>query len=126
MAAGHGGQVLVSETTAALLDGPPLRDLGPHRLKDLLQPIRLYQVEIDGLRVEFPPLCSLRQTNLPVARWPLLGRERELDEIRDLVAGNARLVTLTGSGGSGKTRLALQAARDGCMHGRSCGGVPVI
>ena len=112
MAAGHGGQVLVSETTAALLDGAPLRDLGPHRLKDMLQPIRLYQLEVDGLPGEFPPLRSLHQTNLPVAAWPLLGRERELAEIRDLVAGNARLVTLTGAGGTGKTRLALQAAAE--------------
>ena len=83
MAAGHGGQVLVSETTAALLDGVALRDLGPHRLKDMLEPIRLYQLEVDGLPDEFPPLRSLHQTNLPVAAWPLLGRERELAEIRD-------------------------------------------
>ena len=102
----------MSETTAALLDGAPLRDLGPQRLKDLLEPIRLYQLEVDGLPAEFPPLRSLHQTNLPVAAWPLLGRERELDEIRALVAGNARLVTLTGAGGSGKTRLALQAAAE--------------
>ena len=112
MAAGHGGQVLVSETTAALRDGARLRDLGPHRLKDMLQPIRLYQLEVDGLPVEFPPLRSLHQTNLPVAAWPLLGREPELGVIRKLVAGNARLVTLTGAGGSGKTRLALQAAAE--------------
>ena len=78
MAAGHGGQVLISETTAALLDGVELRDLGPQRLKDLLAPIRLHQVEIEGLPGEFPPLRSLHQTNLPVAGWPLLGREREL------------------------------------------------
>ena len=112
MAAAHGGQVLVSETTAALLDGVPLRDLGPQRLKDMLQPIRLYQLEIEGLPAEFPPLRSLHQTNLPLAAWPLLGRARELEEIRDLVAADARLVTLTGAGGSGKTRLALQAAAE--------------
>ena len=112
MAAAHGGQVLVSETTAALLDGTSLRDLGPRRLKDMLEPIRLYQLEIEGLPVEFPPLRSLHQTNLPVAAWPLLGRARELAEICDLVASNARLVTLTGAGGSGKTRLALQAAAE--------------
>ena len=112
MAAGHGGQVLVSETTAAILDGAPLRDLGPQRLKDMLQPIRLYQLEVEGLPAEFPPLRSLHQTNLPVAAWPLLGRERELDEIRDLVGDGVRLVTLTGAGGSGKTRLALQAAAE--------------
>jgi predicted ATPase/class 3 adenylate cyclase len=113
MSAGHGGQVVVSESTAALLDGDGLRDLGPHRLKDLLEPIRLYQLEIDGLPDEFPPLRSLHRTNLPVAAWPLLGRERELGEIRRLLdEGGARLVTLTGPGGSGKTRLALQAAAD--------------
>ena len=67
MSAGHGGQVLVSEATVGLLDGVALRDLGPHRLKDLLAPIRLYQLELDGLPGEFPPLRSLHQTNLPVA-----------------------------------------------------------
>src|SRR5205823_385800 len=65
MSAGHGGQVLVSETTAALLEGVALRDLGPQRLKDMLEPIRLYQLEVDGLPVEFPPLRSLQRTNLP-------------------------------------------------------------
>jgi predicted ATPase len=112
MSAGHGGQVLVSETTAGLLDGVPLRDLGPQRLKDLLEPIRLYQLEIDGLADEFPPLKSLHRTNLPVAVWPLLGREDELADIQRLLDEGARLVTLTGPGGSGKTRLALQAAAD--------------
>ena len=102
----------MSEATAALLDGTPLRDLGPHRLKDMLQPIRLYQLEADGVPAEFPPLRSLQQSNLPVAAWPLIGRERELEEIRDLIADNVRLVTLTGAGGSGKTRLALQAAAE--------------
>jgi predicted ATPase/class 3 adenylate cyclase len=112
MSAGHGGQVLVSETTAALLDGSGLVDLGPHRLKDMLEPIRLYQLDIEGLPDEFPPLRSLHRTNLPVAAWPLLGREGELDAIRRLLGNGARLVTLTGPGGSGKTRLALQAAAE--------------
>ena len=112
MSAGHGGQVLVSETTAALLDGVALRDLGPHRLKDLLGPIRLFQLEVEGLPGQFPPLRSLQRTNLPTASWPLLGRERELEELRTLIADGARLVTLTGPGGSGKTRLALQAAAE--------------
>jgi predicted ATPase/class 3 adenylate cyclase len=112
MAAGHGGQVLVSETTAALVEGTPLRDLGPHRLKDLLAPIRLHQLLVDGLPEASPPLRSLQRTNLPTAAWPLLGRERELVEIRSLVAAGARLVTLTGPGGTGKTRLALQAAAE--------------
>jgi class 3 adenylate cyclase len=107
MSAGHGGEVVISESTVALLDRDRLRDLGAHRLKDLLEPVRLYQLEIDGLPDEFPPLRSLHRTNLPIAAWPLLGRERELDEIRRLLDDGARLLTLTGPGGSGKTRLAL-------------------
>jgi len=106
-ASGHGGQVLVSQATASLVDGD-LRDLGEHRFKDLLAAERVYQL---GSR-DFPPLSSLGQSNLPVAAWPLLGRERELAEIRGLVAGGVRLLTLTGPGGSGKTRLALQAAAE--------------
>ena len=104
-ASGHGGQVLLAESTASLVDRD-LRDLGEHRFKDLLAAERVYQL---GGR-DFPPLRSLGRTNLPVAAWPLLGRERELDEIRNLVADGGRLVTVTGPGGSGKTRLALQAA----------------
>jgi predicted ATPase/class 3 adenylate cyclase len=106
-AAGHGGQVLVSQSTASLVGGD-LRDLGEHRFKDLLAAERVYQLG----RQDFPPLRSLARANLPVASWPLLGRERELAEIRSLVAGGVRLVTLTGPGGSGKTRLALQAAAE--------------
>jgi len=112
MAAAHGGQVVVSETTAGLLDRVALRDLGPHRLKDLLEPVRLYQLDVEGLPAEFPPLRSLHRTNLPLAAWPLLGREQELETIRGLLADGVRLVTLTGPGGSGKTRLALQAAAE--------------
>ncbi len=112
MSATHGGQVLISDTTAALVHGVLLRDLGQHRLKDLLAPVRLFQLEIDGLPGEFPPLRSLQQTNLPIAAWPLLGRKRELEAIRSLVSDGVRLVTLTGPGGSGKTRLGLQAAAD--------------
>src|SRR5439155_1102602 len=112
MAAAHGAQVLVSETTAALVDGTSLRDLGPHRLKDLLEPIWLHQLVIEGLPGDFPPLRSLHRTNLPVAAWPLLGRALELEKIGGLVSGEARLITLTGPGGSGKTRLALQAAAE--------------
>ena len=106
-ASGHGGQVLVSRATASLVDGD-LRDLGEHRFKDLLAPERVYQIGT----LDFPPLRSLGRSNLPVAAWPILGRERELAEIRRIVAGGARLLTLTGSGGSGKTRLALQAAAE--------------
>ena len=106
-AAGHGGQVLVSQSTAALVD-QELRELGEHRFKDLLAPERIYQL---GTR-EFPAIRSLGRSNLPVAAWPILGRERELTEIRDRVDAGVRLVTLTGTGGSGKTRLALQAAAE--------------
>ena len=104
-AAGHGGQVLVSAATRTLVDGE-LTDLGEHRLKDLSAPERIYQLGPG----EFPPLKSLYRTNLPVPTTPFLGRERELAEVIDLLGGGLRLVTLTGPGGTGKTRLALQAA----------------
>ncbi len=101
-AAAHGGQVLVSQATRDLArDG--LRDLGEFRLKDLTAPERLFQVGSD----EFPPLRTLRPTNLPVQPGPLLGRLEELSELLTL-ARASRLVTLTGPGGSGKTRLALE------------------
>ncbi|MGZ4380346.1 MAG: adenylate/guanylate cyclase domain-containing protein [Gaiellaceae bacterium] len=107
-AAGHGGQVLVSQSTRDLVDAD-LRDLGRHRLKDLTRAERIYQLG-DG---EFPPLRSLSWTNLPVASGPLIGRGDELARIRQLVVGDGvRLLTLTGAGGSGKTRLALQAAAE--------------
>jgi predicted ATPase/class 3 adenylate cyclase len=108
--AAHGGQVVVSETTQRLLQGRSardLRDLGRHRLKDLTEPMRLYQVG-EG---HFPPLRSLNTTNLPVQPTPLVGRERELEELLTIVR-ESRLVTLTGPGGAGKTRLALQAAAE--------------
>jgi predicted ATPase len=103
-ATGHGRQILVSSSTAALVDAA-LRDLGPHRLKDLSAPERIFQFG-DG---EFPPLKSLHQTNLPVPATIFLGREQELPEVVELLDGT-RLLTLTGPGGTGKTRLALQAA----------------
>ena len=107
-AAGHGGQVLVSASTAALVE-IELIDLGEHRFKDLSAPERVYQLG-EG---EFPSLKSLYRTNLPVPMTPFLGRERELLEIGELLTGeDARLVTLTGPGGAGKTRLALQAAAE--------------
>jgi predicted ATPase/class 3 adenylate cyclase len=107
-AAGHGGQVLLSQTTRDLLDSTAeLRDLGEHRLKDLTTPERIYQLG----HVERPPLKSLNQTNLPVQPTSLIGRERELDEVLDLVRTH-RLVTLTGPGGAGKTRLGLQVAAE--------------
>ena len=115
MAAGHGGQVLVSEATRVLLDdGTHLRDLGEHRLKDLSRPQRLYQLELDGLPSEFPALKTLdnRPTNLPVQPNELIGRERELEEAAQLLTNGLRVLTLTGTGGTGKTRLALQLAAD--------------
>ena len=106
-AAAHGGQVVVSSSTAALVGTGDLRDLGEHRLKDLSAAERVYQLG-DG---EFPPLKSLHQTNLPVPATPFLGREREVSELTALLTrDDVRLVTLTGPGGSGKTRLALQSA----------------
>ena len=106
-AAGHGGQILVSSATAALLDARELHDLGLHRLKDLTAPERIYQLGSD----EHPPLKTLHQTNLPIPATPFLGRESEVSQIRDLLVDlTHRLVTLTGPGGTGKTRLALQAA----------------
>jgi len=108
MGAGHGGQILLSETTRRLLDSPVLlRDLGDHRLKDLTAPQRLYQFG-DG---DFPPLKTLHRTNLPIQPTPIVGRERELEEAGALVRSH-RLLTLTGPGGSGKTRLALQLAAE--------------
>jgi len=106
-AAGHGRQVLVSTATAALVDSSELRDLGEHRLKDLSAPERIFQLG-DG---EFPALKTLYRTNLPIPATQFLGREQELGDVRTLLArDDARLLTLTGAGGSGKTRLALHAA----------------
>jgi predicted ATPase/class 3 adenylate cyclase len=105
--AGHGGQILVSQATRDLVGAERLRDLGVHRLKDLEAPERLYQLD-DG---EFPPLRSVDQTNLPVQPTSFVGRERELAEVVALLDVH-RIVTLTGPGGSGKTRLALQAAAE--------------
>jgi predicted ATPase len=104
-AAGHGRQILVSASTAALVGDEPLRDLGPHRLKDLSAPERIYQLGEE----EFPPPKSLHQTNLPVPATPFLGREKELLEVVEHLE-RTRLLTLTGPGGTGKTRLGLQAA----------------
>jgi predicted ATPase len=107
-AAGHGGQILISEASHELLDSAfELRDLGEHRLKDLTAPERIYQLGSD----EFRPLKSLNQTNLPAQPTALVGREAELEEVLELVRSHS-LVTLSGPGGSGKTRLALQAAAE--------------
>jgi len=106
-AAGHGGQVLLSGATRALVDASVLRDLGEHRLKDLSAPERIDQLG-EG---DFPPLKSLYRTNLPVPSTPFLGRENELAEVSALLSRvDVCLLTLSGPGGTGKTRLALQAA----------------
>jgi hypothetical protein len=94
--AGHGGQVVLSQTTRDLLDSAfEVVDLGLHRLKDLSEPQRLYQLGTE----QFPPLKTLHQTNLPVPATPFLGRERELGDVLALL-GSSRVLTLTGPGGS--------------------------
>jgi predicted ATPase/class 3 adenylate cyclase len=115
MAAGHGGQVLVSRSTRTLLgERFELLDLGEHRLKDLSASERLYQLVVEGLPAEFPPLATLgnRPTNLPASPNLFVGRTRELEELGALLGrDDVRLLTLTGPGGTGKTRLAYQLAR---------------
>ena len=106
-ASGHGGQVLVSQSTASLVDDVELRDVGAHRLKDLTGPQRLYQLG----RASHAAIRSLHLTNLPIPATPFVGRERELAEVASAIARpEVRLLTLTGPGGTGKTRLAAQAA----------------
>ena len=117
-AVAYGGQVLVSEAAAVLVrDGLPpgaaLTDLGTYRLKDLGRPERIFQLRAAGLQAEFPPLRSLDNpalpNNLPAQLSAFIGRDREVAEVRVLVE-SARLVTLAGAGGCGKTRLGLQVA----------------
>ena len=110
MAAGHGGQVLLTQPTGDQIEGAfDLRDLGEHRLKDLPVPLRLFQLGTG----EFPPLRSLDQARLPIDLSPLVGRKRELgDLVRMLGRNRARAVTITGPGGVGKTRLATAAAQE--------------
>jgi predicted ATPase/predicted negative regulator of RcsB-dependent stress response len=104
-ASGHGGQVVLSRTTGELVDGLPLTDLGEHRLKDIPEAVSIFQLGSE----RFPPLKTISNTNLPRPASSFIGRERELAELLATIRG-ARLVTVTGPGGSGKTRLAIEAA----------------
>jgi predicted ATPase/class 3 adenylate cyclase len=120
MSAGHGGQVLLTQSTRDLLPGElsdtvSLRDLGEHRLKDLTHPQRIYQLVIQGLENDFPALNTLeaRPTNMPIQPTPLIGRRQEVTEAVTLMRREGiRLVTLTGAGGTGKTRLSLRVAAE--------------
>ncbi len=116
-AAAHGGQVVLSDATRLLAAsqlpaGTSFRDLGFHRLKDIEAPERIYQLVAADLREDFPPLKSLgTQASLPVPMTPLVGREGDLEQLRAMIVRpQVRLITLTGPGGVGKTRLALAAA----------------
>ena len=116
--AAHGGQVLLSETTRVLVEHAlaaelSIRDLGTHRLKDLARAERLYQLSVDGLAAQFPPLRTLEATpnNLPTQLTSFIGRDDQVRDAKALLA-RARLLTLTGPGGTGKTRLSLQIAAE--------------
>jgi class 3 adenylate cyclase len=124
MNAGHGSQILLSQSTRDLVvqrlpEGESLRDLGAHRLKDLEQKSHLYQLVIPGLPADFPPLRTLdmHPNNLPVQLTSLIGREQELATVHQLLCReDVRLLTLTGPGGTGKTRLGLQVAAELSDH----------
>lgn len=120
MSAGHGGQILLSQTTRELVEqhlpeGAYLRDLGDHRLKDLQRPSHLFQLGSADLPADFPPLKTLdtHPNNLPIEATTFIGREKEVVMLCDLVRRpEIRLLTLTGPGGVGKTRLGLHVAAD--------------
>jgi predicted ATPase/class 3 adenylate cyclase/Flp pilus assembly protein TadD len=116
MSAGHGGQVLLSKDTADIVDSE-LTDLGEHRLKDFDTPIWIFQLG----REAFPPLKTISNTNLPRPASSFVGREHEVAALVSMLRDGARLVTLTGPGGSGKTRLAIEAAAE--LVGRFRNGV---
>ena len=114
-AAAHGGQVVLSKAIGDLVDRP-LTDLGEHRVKDFEEPVWIYQLGDE----RFPPLKTISNTNLPRPASSFVGRTREVDEVVSLLSDGARLLTLTGPGGSGKTRLAIEAAAElvgGFRHG---------
>ena len=116
--AGHGGQVLLSKTTHSLVErdlpkGISLRDLGFHQLKDLRNPVHIFQLVIPDLPSSFPQLKSLQSlpNNLPIQPTSFVGREQEMEKVKKLL-NEYKLVTLIGIGGTGKTRLALEVAQD--------------
>ena len=111
MAAGHGGQILIADSTAGLVGGIELLNLGPRRLRDVANPVTLFQLQAAGLRTDFPPLRTVDPLpgNLRTAASNLIGRDAEIGEIASVLR-QRRLVTLTGVGGVGKTRLALEVA----------------
>jgi predicted ATPase len=111
MAAGHGGQILVDDAAAHLLSGVDLVGLGPRRLRDIANAVEIFQVRAPGLRTDFPPLTTMDPTpgNLRLQATSFIGREKELVEVEEALSAH-RLVTLTGVGGVGKTRLALEVA----------------
>lgn len=116
LSVGHGGQVLVSLVTERMVGeavppGVSLRDLGEHRLRDLARSERIFQMDIDGLPGDFPPLLTpdMVPNNLPSLATSFVGRDQELEEVKKLIRG-ARVLTITGVGGAGKTRLAIQSA----------------
>lgn len=106
-AAGHGGQVLLSKATRELVDDM-VSDLGEHRLKDFAEPVWFFQLGSES----FPPLATISNTNLPRPASSFVGREREVSDVVSLLQDGVRLVTLSGPGGSGKTRLAIEAAAE--------------
>jgi predicted ATPase/class 3 adenylate cyclase len=118
-AAGHGGQVVLSRATVEALGtaAEPVSDLGEHRLKDISEPVWLYQLKAPGLTADFPPIRTISNTNLPTPTRRLVGRNSELEHVCERIrSGEARLLTLTGAGGIGKTRLAVQAGLELVEH----------
>ncbi|MBS1551613.1 MAG: tetratricopeptide repeat protein [Bacteroidetes bacterium] len=118
MSSAHGGQVIISADAYESIDtesitGITCRDLGVRRLKDMVQPVRLFQINSEGLQSEFPPLKTLdaRPNNLPVQLTSFIGREKEINNVKSILS-KSRLLTLLGSGGTGKTRLSLQTGAD--------------
>ncbi len=120
LSAGHGGQILLSAAAEQIAQSKltgnwQFRTLGEHRLKDLTRPERIFQLVAPGLESDFPPISTLdhRPNNLPVQSTPFLGRDNDLELVRDLLdKDEVRLVTLTGPGGAGKTRIAIQAGAE--------------